>query len=140
MSLKINKAKYSQEEPLYRCLFTGFIICAVFAVLFVARIHVETIGEKSQKLFSNNDGLYVDWFLYCKEMLIFIIALICIFYFIGEKIFPDKPCRNNPILQKSARMPLILMGVYLLMAFFSAIFSANKDVVLWGDAQNMREL
>ncbi|MGN1480417.1 O-antigen ligase family protein [Porcipelethomonas sp.] len=126
------KKKYNETEPSYRCLFVDFLICAVFTLLFVVRIHVKAIGENSQRLFSNNDGLYVDLFLYCKEILLFIIALICICYFVGEKIFPDKPCRYNPVLKKSARMPLLLMGVYLLMAVISSIFSENKETVLWG--------
>ncbi|MBQ3565783.1 MAG: O-antigen ligase family protein [Oscillospiraceae bacterium] len=127
-----SKKTYNETEPSYRRFFAGFLICAVFAVLFAVRIHVDNIDENSQKLFSNNNGLYADWFLYCKEILLFIIALICICYFIGEKIFPDNPCRGDPILKKSARFPIILMGIYLLMSVISALFSENKDVVLWG--------
>lgn len=127
-----NKKKYLKKEPTYRRLFSSFLVCFVFITLFTVRIHVETIGENSQKLFSNNNGLYIDWFLYCKEILLFIIAIICICYFISEKIFPDNPCRNDPILKKSARLPAILLGMYLLMTIISAIFSENKDVVLWG--------
>lgn len=126
------KKKYSETEPLYRRIFTGFLVCVVFAVLFAVRLHVENIGADSQKLFSNNDGLYADWFLYCKELLIFIVALIIAVYFIGEKIFPDKPCRNNPIFQKPAVVPAVLIGIYFLAAVVSAVFSEHKDVVLWG--------
>ena len=28
------KKKYSETEPLYRRIFTGFLVCVVFAVLF----------------------------------------------------------------------------------------------------------
>lgn len=132
MSPKNTYVKQVETEPSYRHYFSVFLTCAVFAVLFAVRIHVDTIDEKSQTLFSNNDGLYVDWFLYCKEILLFITVLISICYFIGEKIFPDNPYRNDPILKKSARLPLILIGIYLLMSVASALFSENKDVVLWG--------
>lgn len=119
-------------EPDYRYYFTCFVICAVFSFLFAVRIHVDVLSGKSLELFSNSNGLYADWFLYCKEVLFIAIAVIILLYFIGEKIFPDNPCKHNPIFTKQAHIPVVLMGFYLLMSVISAIFSENKDVVLLG--------
>lgn len=127
-----NKNKLNDTEPDYRYYFICFIICAVFLFLFAVRIHVDVLSGKSLNLFSSSNGLYADWFLYCKEMLFVATAVIILLYFIGEKIFPDNPCRHNPILTKQAHTPVSLMGLYLLMSVISATFSENKDVVLFG--------
>lgn len=126
-----NKTK-SDDIPSYRNFFACFIICVVFGSLFVARLHFETLIGQSLKIFSSDNGTYADWFLYCKELIFFVIAVIIFIYAIGERIFPDKPYRINPLFEKKAELPLLLIIAYFVLSFCSAIFSDNPEVVWWG--------
>lgn len=128
----MKKKDFDTIEPDYRYYFSCFLICVIFATLFAVRLHIDTLTGKSLTIFSHTDGLFGDWFLYCKSILFIIWAAIILLYFIGEKLFPDKPCRFNPILTKQARIPLTVMGIYAAAVIASAIFSPNKDVVLKG--------
>jgi len=101
-------------------------------VPFTAYLHIDKLSGKSLELFSSDKGLIADWFLYCKELFLLIIAAVVYVFFVGEKIFPDHPYRNSPLNRKNARLPLICIGVYILLAVLSGLFSDNKDVVLWG--------
>ncbi len=120
------------SAPAYRNIFSYILICAVFLLPFTAYLHIDKLSGKSLELFSSDSGLIADWFLYCKELFLLIIAAVVCVFFVGEKIFPDRPYRNSPLSRKNARLPLICIGVYILLAVLSGLFSDNKDVVLWG--------
>ncbi len=120
------------SAPAYRNIFSYILICAVFMLPFTAYLHIDKLAGKSLELFSSDKGLIADWFLYCKELFLLIIAAVTCVFFVGEKIFPDHPYRNSPLTKKNARLPLICIGVYIILAIFSGIFSDNKDIVLWG--------
>lgn len=127
----LNK-KNSAAIPQYRNIFSYALICVIFAALFAVRLHIENLSGNSLLLFSNSEGLYADWFLYCKEIIFLLCAIASCLYFVGERIFPDSPCRINPIFESKAKLPMILISIYFIMSIASAVFSQNKDVVLWG--------
>ena len=116
----------------YRALFTKVLICAVFIVPFIVRLHIMNISGRSAEIFSSNGGKTQDWFLYCKELAVMFIAVGCISAFIGGRIFPDEPYRKSPVLSRKVLFPAGCMGVYLLFAVVSAIFSREREVTLWG--------
>ncbi len=132
--MSYNKKNKNQEipEPAYRRRFSYFITCSVFSILFAVRLHIERLTGKSLNIFASDNGAYADWFLYCKEILLFTLSVIIVLYAIGERIFPDEPCRNNPLFKKNALVPALLTAFYFFMSVLSALFSENKEVVLWG--------
>lgn len=132
MSGKTKKSNKTLQnnEPAYRILFTAVLTVVIFLTLFMARLHIGQLTGKSAEIFASSNGMYADWFLYCKEISFFVCAVFIILYYIGEKIFPEKPCRNNPINNSGKLIPLF--SVYLVFSLLSALFSENKEVVLWG--------
>lgn len=131
---KKNKSntKIQAAIPQYRNIFSYILICVIFAALFAVRLHIESLSGNSLVLFSGSEGIYADWFLYCKEVIFLLCAIASCLYFVGERIFPDYLCRVNPIFESKSKLPMILIGIYLIMSIASAVFSENKDVVLWG--------
>ena len=129
-----NKKKImaSNEVPRYRVIFASIILFAVMFSVFVVRLHIETLTGPSLEVFANTNGMYADWFLYCKEIVcLFIACTICV-YAVGERIFPDSPYNGGRLWNKSNILPFVCVGVYFLFACLSALFSQNKEVVLWG--------
>lgn len=132
MAEKNKKAAAVEELPRYRVVFTGIVVCAVLFSVFAVRLHIEKLTGSSLSVFSNTNGLYADWFLYCKEILYFFIACTVCLYAVGARIFPDRPYRSNRLFNKKAIFPAACVGVYLLFACISAMFSRHREVVLFG--------
>ena len=120
------------ELPRYREIFTKIVICALLFAVFTVRLHIEKLTGRSLEVFANTNGLYADWFLYCKEIVYLVIACGVCLYAVGERIFPDKPCRENRLFTRRALLPAVCVGAYLLFACISALFSEHKEVVLFG--------
>ncbi|MDO4863184.1 MAG: O-antigen ligase family protein [Ruminococcus sp.] len=132
MSEKNKKKTAPSEVPRYRVIFAGAVMCAVMLSVFAVRLHVETLTGRSLEIFANTNGLYADWFLYCKEIVCFVIACAVCLYAVGERIFPDTPYSGGRAFSRGAILPAACAGVYLLLACISALFSHNKEVVLLG--------
>lgn len=122
----------SVEVPRYRIIFSSIIMCAVMLSVFAVRLHIEKLTGHSLDVFANTDGLYADWFLYCKEIVCFVIACVICLYSVGERIFPDSPYNGGRLFSKKAIFPVSCIGVYLIFACLSSLFSKNKEVVLLG--------
>lgn len=131
---KKNRKKRTADSafPSYRY----FIICIItlFFILFpyITYIHIEELSGNSLKFFSNTDGIWIDFLLYTKEIVLFIFCIFLVLFFIGEHIFPDHVIKHsilkNPKLKKAA----FLLFIYLFFSVLSAFFSENKSVVLFG--------
>ena len=118
------------ELPRYREIFTKIVICALLFAVFTVRLHIEKLTGRSLEVFANTNGLYADWFLYCKEIVYLVIACGVCLYAVGERIFPDKPCRDNRLFTRRALLPALCVGAYLLFACISDILCEHKEAVL----------
>lgn len=130
--VKKSSSENTEKMPSYRIYFSFILICSMFILPFICHIYVEELYGKSLELFSSDNGTIVDLFLKCKETVLFAIALTACAFFVGEKIFPDKPFRNNPLSERKSKIPLICISIYLVFSVLSGIFSENKDVIIWG--------
>ncbi|HOO05365.1 MAG TPA: O-antigen ligase family protein [Ruminococcus sp.] len=130
---KISKKSADPPEiPGYRVWIVCAAICAAFAGIFLSRLHIEELTGRSLEIFASSDGLYVDWFLYCKEIFYVLLAALISVYALGERMFPDHPCRDNPLYTKKGLPLVICAGSYLLLNVLSSLFSENKEVTLLG--------
>lgn len=133
MSGKSKKERSAESElPRYRRIFTGTVICALLFAVYAVRLHIDKLTGRSSDLFANTNGLYADWFLYCKEVVYLVIACGVSLYAVGERIFPDAPCRENRLFTRRGQLPAVCAGAYLLFACISALLSEHKEVVLFG--------
>ncbi|MBP0986987.1 MAG: hypothetical protein J6S92_01745, partial [Oscillospiraceae bacterium] len=119
--------------PKYRRGFTGAAVTAVLLGVFAVYLHIEQLSGASLDVFANTQGYTADWFLYCKELFFFCIACGILLYTLGERIFPDRPCRENPLFTKQARFPGICIGVYFLLTVLSAVCAGERSVVWQGN-------
>lgn len=85
-------------------------------------------------LVPNQNGFMTDYCMQFHEILVFLAGCILLLYWLGERIFPDSPPESPLLREKSARLPLIFAGVYLLFAIASAIFSEHGGISFWGIA------
>jgi len=121
-----------KETPLYEKIFVGLSMAFFTAFPFLARLVVMRVSESEQTFFSTQNGLISDVALYSKEIAIAAFAAIAVLFFIGERIFTDKPEPLNRDYLKKLKVPLALVGVMTLFAALSFAFSAEKEVAWRG--------
>lgn len=116
----------------YRQIF--MILFTLFWVIypFVARVLVKKIPAPEDIFFANTRGLIIDLALFCKEVALAVFAGGCILYFLGERIFPDKPAKLSLERFKKLRFPVIFIGGYVLFSVLSFVFCDYKETAFFG--------
>jgi len=112
-----------------------FVIASlVFFVVypFITRLTIHKVSRAEQYWFDTQNGYVQDLSLYCKEIAIIAFAAVAILFFIGERVFVDKPEPLNRNALRQLKIPLVLIGVMTLFATLSFAFSEYKDVALLG--------
>ena len=116
----------------YRQVF--MILFTLFWVIypFIARVLVKKIPAPEDTFFANTRGLIIDLALFCKEVALAVFAGGCILYFLGERIFPDKPAKLSLERFKKLRFPVIFIGGYVLFSVLSFVFCDYKETAFFG--------
>lgn len=116
----------------YRQVF--MILFTLFWVIypFIARVLVKKIPAPEDTFFANTRGLIIDLALFCKEVALAVFAGGCILYFLGERIFPDKPVKLSLERFKKLRFPVIFIGGYVLFSVLSFVFCDYKETAFFG--------
>ena len=118
--------------PLYEKIFVALSMAFFTAFPFIARLVVMRVSESEKTFFSTQNGLISDVALYSKEIAIAAFAAIAVLFFIGERIFTDKPEPFEKDALKRFKVPLAMLGVMTLFSALSFAFSAEKEVAWLG--------
>lgn len=139
MSTKVSRKRNmatSQYDTASTRRYEKFFVIAALAFFvvypFIARLNIITVTDIEQLYFSTTQGRIVDIALYSKEIAIAAFAAVAILFFIGERIFTDRPEPLNRKIIKSIRLPLILVGVIFVFETLSLIFSEYADIAFIG--------
>ena len=116
----------------YRQVF--MILFTLFWVIypFIARVLVKKIPAPEDTFFANTRGLIIDLVQFCKEVALAVFTGGCILYFLGERIFPDRPEKLSKERFKQLRFPIIFIGGYVLFSVLSFLLSDYKETVFFG--------
>ena len=106
----------------YRQVF--MILFTLFWVIYpyIARVLVKKIPSPEDVFFANTQGLIIDLVLFCKEVALAVFAGGCILYFLGERIFPDRPDKLDKARFLRLKLPFIFIGGYILFSVLSFLF------------------
>lgn len=92
-------------------------------------IKIPITGET---IFYLPEGFWIDYCVASREIMTFAAAMILLLYFLGERIFPDKPLKAPVLHSKYIRLPLVFLGVYALWAVISSVLSEYTYTCLIG--------
>ncbi len=118
-------------EPLYAKL-PMFGLAVYFALSVIIAFPTEPAIVGAAEYYISDSGRLVDYCVLSGEIVLFSISVILVLYFAGERIFPDKPLKPPLFTNKGIRLPLIFLGVYVVWAIFSSVFSEYGYVSWWG--------
>ncbi|MGN0609819.1 MAG: O-antigen ligase family protein [Oscillospiraceae bacterium] len=127
--MKKKTKKYA--EPRYAkipLLILSFYFALSVILVFPAEVPVKGAAE----YFISGNGIYVDCCIFSREIIMLVLSAGLILYFIGERIFPGTPLKAPLFANRSIRLPLIFLGVYVLWAVVSSIFSEYGYISWWG--------
>ncbi len=99
---------------------------------FIARITVMKVTPDEQYYFVTQNGYISDIALFSKEIAIAAFAAIAVLFFIGERIFSDRPEPFDKEICGKLKVPLALIGLMTVFATLSMILSSNVQVAFRG--------
>ena len=116
----------------YEKIFVALSMVFFTVFPFIARIIVLKVTSDEQAYFVTQNGYISDIALYSKEIAIAAFAAIAVLFFIGERIFTDKPEPFDRKALSKLKIPLILIGLMTVFATFSMLLSSNIEVAFRG--------
>lgn len=132
----MKKTKYSRDVkemkiPRYKYFIAIMISLFILILPFISRLKIMNLPTDTQNVFTNNNGIYIDLFLYYKEVFIICFGVFLILFFLGERIFPDNKI-NFPLKEKRNRKIILCIGIYVVTVIVSYLFSDYKQLSLMG--------
>lgn len=125
------KCKKKKEKRLIYPLIPviGLIIFMIISPLLAFSVNIPITGET---IFYLPGRIWVDYCVASREILAFSAGAALLLFFLGERVFPDKPLKAPLMQSKYIRLPLIFLGVYVLWSIISSIFSKYSYVSMIG--------
>lgn len=125
------KYKKKKEKPLIYPLIPliGLTAFMIISPLMAFSVNIPITGETA---FYLPGGFWVDYCVASREILAFSAGTAFLLFFLGERVFPDKPLKAPLLHSKYIRLPLIFLGVYVLWSIISSVFSEYSYVSLIG--------
>ena len=130
---KKNSVKTATKDTRrYEKIFVALSMVFFTVFPFIARITVMKVTPDEQTYFVTQNGYISDIALYSKEIAIAAFAAIAVLFFIGERIFSDRPEPFDREALSKLKIPLILIGLMTVFATFSMLLSSNIEVAFRG--------
>ena len=125
-------SKHKSRRIGYRQVF--MMLFTLFWVIYpyIARVLIKKVPDIEKEYFATSNGYIIDLLLFCKEVALAVFVGGCILYFIGERIFPDRPVKLEKQRFLKLRYPVIFIGGYLLFSVLSFLFSKYKETAFFG--------
>lgn len=126
----MNKKCKKKKRLIYPMIpVIGLTIFMIISPLMAFSVNIHVTGETIYYL---PGGFWVDYCVASREIMIFSAGAALLLFFLGERVFPDKPLKAPLLHSKYIRLPLIFLGVYVLWAIISSVFSKYSYVSLIG--------
>ena len=111
------------------------IICGFLCVSVLFAVPADmTLSPDEIFIVPNSSGGITDYCLRGREILLFSVAILLILFWLGERIFPDRPQKSIFVRNRHSLIFPVLCGGYLLFAVASSVFGEYPEVSFWGFA------
>lgn len=116
----------------YKKIIIKFL--SAFMVLFpwITYIHIVQYSDAEKAVYSGNNGITIDFFIYSKEVVLIVVAVLAVLCFIGERFLLEKADNNIPLIKGKNKWLFRLIGIFGLGAVVSTLFSEYQKNALWG--------
>lgn len=128
------EGKRKDAIPIYTRI-PPMIICGFLCVSVLFAIPADIILSPDESfIVPNTSGGITDYCLRGREILLFCIAILLVLFWLGERMFPDRPQKSIFVRNRHSLIFPLLCGGYLLFAVLSSVFGKYPEVSFWGFA------
>lgn len=114
-----------KSETSYTYLFAA-VLCVVLLIMpWISHLKIWTLSNRAAEIYPNQNGIFVDLFLYYKEVFVIAAGVGMLLCLVGENIFPDHIRTDTPVRDRKNRWILICVLVYGCGVILSAVFSED---------------
>lgn len=116
----------------YRKNFIKFL--SIFMVIFpwITYLRVAQYTEAEKSIFGGYNGLLIDFFIYYKEIVLIIVAVVSMLWFVGERFLPQKVDNDVPLFKGKNKWLFILAAIFAIGTIISTVVSQYQKNALWG--------
>lgn len=121
-----------KQKWTYSNVFLAILCGFMVLIPWISRLKLWDLSEEMQNIFYNENGIYLDIFLYYKEIAVILAGVIVIGFFISEILLFKQKRNEMLILKKENRWILLCVAVFVAAVVLSAVFSEDTHTVIWG--------
>ena len=122
----------NKSVPGYKRVFAWMIAVFAMVIPWISYLRIWKLTDAQADVFENYSGYVFDFFLYYREVLVVLAAIVMACIMIGENIFPDTVLTQTPVRDRQNRKIWICFSVYTAAVLLSFLFSKNKGLALSG--------
>ena len=116
----------------YRKNFIKFL--SVFMVIFpwITYLNLSLLSKEESLVFSAYDGVFIDFFLKQKGLVLIIVAVVSLMWFIGERFLPEKIDNEVPLIKGNNKWLFVLSGIFVVGTVISTVLSNYQETAISG--------
>ena len=99
---------------------------------WITYLRLSQYNEVEKSVFGGYKGRSIDFFIYHKEIVLIIVAVLAVLWFVGERFLPQKVDNNVPLFKGQNKWLFILSGIFVVGTVVSTILSKYQKNALWG--------
>lgn len=117
----------NKSVPGYKRVFAWMIAVFAMVIPWISYLRIWKLTDAQADVFENYNGYVFDFFLYYREVLVVLAAIVMTCIMIGENIFPDTVLTQTPVRDRQNRKIWICFAVYTAAVLLSFYFQKIKD-------------
>lgn len=87
----------NKSVPGYKRVFAWMIAVFAMVIPWISYLRIWKLTDAQADVFENYNGYVFDFFLYYREVLLVVMAVVLLAVMIGENIFPDHVITQTPV-------------------------------------------
>ena len=113
----------NKSVPGYKRVFAWMIAVFAMVIPWISYLRIWKLTDAQADVFENYNGYVFDFFLYYREVLLVVMAVVLLAVMIGENLFPDHVITQTPVRDRQNRKIWICFSVYTAAVLLSFLFS-----------------
>lgn len=93
----------NKSVPGYKRVFAWMIAVFAMVIPWISYLRIWKLTDAQADVFENYSGYVFDFFLYYREVLLVVMAVVLLAVMIGENIFPDHVITQTPVRDRQNR-------------------------------------
>ena len=93
----------NKSVPGYKRVFAWMIAVFAMVIPWISYLRIWKLTDAQADVFENYSGYVFDFFLYYREVLLVVMAVVLLAVMIGENLFPDHVITQTPVRDRQNR-------------------------------------